>query len=316
MPLLPHELVAGDREHELTAITALIRKQIVTPFRLSGILEEQGSAVKIVKQSEDDRLFKHNLPTHDLIGAVTPEDLASAHRDVRLWLGGGMDVRSVLDQTYPASLRAIFNRPPLLFFQGTFDEARDSFSVAIVGTRKASEDGLRRATRLSRELGMAGFTIFSGLATGIDTAAHTEALRQGRRTCAVMGTGITRRYPRENAPLADRIVESGGCLISQFFPTQPGAQWTFPNRNIVMSGLSLATIVVEAGETSGARMQARVALQHGRTVFLLRSLVEQHPWARKYVEEGAYGSHAIMIGSTEEIMERLRPPAAPELLVA
>lgn len=314
--LRPHDLNPGNREHELTAITALIRKQIVTPYRLSGILEEQSSAVEIVRMSEEDRLFKQESPTHDLIGAVTAEDVATASRDVRQWIDQGLDVRSVLDASYPAALREIFNRPPVLFFEGTFDEARDSFSVAIVGTRKATLEGLRRATRLSRELSAAGFSIFSGLAAGVDTAAHTEALRQGRRTCAVMGTGIRKRYPKENAPLAAEIVASGGCLISQFFPTQPGAQWTFPNRNIVMSGLTLATVVVEASETSGARMQARVALQHGRTVFVLRSLVEQHAWARKYVEEGAYGTHAVMIGSTEEIMDRLQPPAAPELLVA
>lgn len=305
MPLHPHDLIPGDREHELTAITALIRKQLLTPYRLSGILDERGSAVDIVRLSEEDRLFTTALPTHDLVGAVTPEDITSAHRDVREWLDQGKDIRSVLDLNYPPALRAIFNRPPLLFVEGHWDEGRDSWSVAIVGTRKATLEGLRRATRLSRELTSAGFSVFSGLAAGIDTAAHTEALQRGGRTCAVMGTGINRRYPAQNAGLATQIVEAGGCLISQFFPSQPGAQWTFPNRNIVMSGLTLATVVVEASETSGARMQARVALQHGRTVFLLRSLVEQHAWARKYVTEGAYGTHAIMISSTQEILDRL-----------
>lgn len=316
MSLRPRDLVQGNREHELTAITALIRKKLVTPYHLSGILEERGSAVAIVALSEEDRLFTPELPTHDFVGAVTEEDLALAHRDVRGWLEQGRDVRSVLDADYPVRLREIFNRPPLLFFQGAWDERQDGWSVAIVGTRRASPEGLRRASRLSREMSGAGFSIFSGLAAGIDAAAHREALRQGRRTCAVMGTGIDRRYPAENRALADEIVATGGCLLSQFFPEQPGAQWTFPMRNIVMSGLTVATIVVEASETSGARMQARVALQHGRTVFLLRSLVEQHDWARKYVEEGAYGTRALMITSTQEILDRLSVPEPQQRLVA
>ena len=310
--MLPTELTAGDREHELASIVALIRKEVVTPYRLSAILEELGSAVRLVQQSEADRLFQLESPSHDLVGAVTQEDLTKAVRDVRRWIAEGRDIRTVLDDSYPSALRAIFNRPPLLFVEGIWDEQRDSWSVAIVGTRKASREGIARARRLSRELSAAGFSILSGMAAGIDTAAHTAALDAGARTSAVMGTGIDRRFPKENAPLADRILASGGCLISQFFPTQPPTQWTFPMRNVVMSGLTLATVVVEASETSGARMQARVALQHGRTVFLLRSLVESHEWARRYVEQGAYGTTAIMIGSTGEILERLQE--SPERL--
>jgi DNA processing protein len=134
---------------------------------------------------------------------------------------------------------------------------------------------------------------------------------------AVIGTGLDRMYPPENADLADRIVGAGGAILSQFFPGQPPTRWTFPMRNVVMSGLSMATVVVEAGETSGARMQARVAMQHGRTVFLLRSLVEKHEWASKYVTDGAYGTRAIQISSAQEIVDRLAPvPSTLRLAVA
>jgi DNA processing protein len=303
----PLDLTPGEREDELAAIVALIRKQLVTPYRLSGILDYRGSAVSLVKLSEEDLLFQHSAPSHEFVGAVTKEDLTSAVRDVGRWLSTGKDIRSVLDDNYPRTLREIFNRPPLIFVHGTWDEARDSASVAIVGTRKATPEGLRRAARMSAAMVDAGLCVVSGMAAGIDSSAHCAALEAGGRTVAVMGTGIDRRFPAENASLADRIVESGGCLISQFFPSQPPARWTFPNRNITMSGLTLASIVIEAASTSGARMQARVALQHGRTVFLLRSLVEKHEWARKYVEAGAYGTHAIMISSVDEIMERLTP---------
>src|SRR5439155_17831309 len=118
-------------------------------------------------------------------------------------------------------------------------------------------------------------------------------------------TGLDRRYPPGNRSLAERILDADGALLSQFFPHQPPTRWTFPLRNVVMSGLTLATVVVEAGSTSGARMQARVALQHGRTVFLPRSLVATHEWASKYVHEGAYDTRAIEVATTEEIVERL-----------
>ena len=181
----------------------------------------------------------------------------------------------------------------------------DSNSVAVVGTRSASPRGLARARRLAAELVESGYTILSGLAAGVDAAAHQGALRAGGRTAAVMGTGLDHRYPASNRPLSERILQARGALVTQFFPHQTPRRWMFPQRNIVMSGLSLATVVVEAGHSSGAKMQARVALQHGRTVFLLRSLVESREWARKYVQEGAYGSAAIEVASTPDIISRL-----------
>jgi DNA processing protein len=174
-----------------------------------------------------------------------------------------------------------------LFIAGKWDDSIDMRAVAIVGTRTASEDGCKRAYRLARELGAAGITVISGLAKGIDTCAHMGALKSGGRTVAVMGTGILERYPKENAALADSILRSGGALLSQFFPEQPPTRWTFPVRNVTMSGLSVATVVVEAGASSGARMQAQAALTHGRPVFLPTSLVEAHAWARKLVEEAS-----------------------------
>jgi DNA processing protein len=226
-----------------------------------------------------------------------------------------VDFRTVLDPTYPASLLTIFNNPPLLFVEGEWKEEIDSLSVAVVGTRSASKEGIARARRLSRELVEAGFTVVSGMAEGIDTAAHEAALESRGRTVAVMGTGIDDRYPAVNAGLAGAILSSGGALLSQFFPEQGPRRWTFPQRNVTMSGLTLATVVVEAAATSGARMQARVALQHGRTVFLLRSLVDAHDWAREYVDDGVYDTQAIRVETTDDIVRRLKHPAA-EALVA
>ena len=221
------------------------------------------------------------------------------------WLAAGIDVRSILDADYPSNLHGIFNRPPLLFVRGRWQSEVDARAVAVVGTRKPTEDGKKRAQRVAHALVRAGYTVLSGLAAGIDAAAHAAALEVGGRTCAVMGTGIHRIYPAQNRRLAEEILASGGALLSQFFPDQPPTKWTFPYRNVVMSGLALATVVIEAAETSGARMQARFALEHGRTVFLPNSLVEEHDWAQRYSTEGMYGTRAIKVTSAEEIIERL-----------
>ena len=304
------QLEVGNRSHELASITALVKSRVVPAHRLSAYIDTYGSSVHLVQLSEDDLLMVLKESSHEVIGAVTGEDLAKSMAEVGIWEESGMDVRSILDSNYPANLRGIFNRPPLLFVIGQWFEDRDSQSIAVVGTRKVSAVGIRRARKLSKELSEAGFTILSGMAMGVDTVAHEAALEWGSRTVTVMGTGVNHRYPLGNRALAQRIVDSGGALVTQFFPEQGPRQWTFPMRNIVMSGLSLATVVVEAGETSGARMQARVALQHGRTVFLLRSLVESHDWAKKYVEEGVYQTKAICISSTNEIVDRLQVDTA------
>lgn len=194
---------------------------------------------------------------------------------------------TVLDETYPINLRLIFNLPPFLFVRGTLQED-DLRSVAVVGTRQASSVGVKRAGRMARLLTERGVTVISGLARGIDTAAHTATLNAGGRTIAVVGTGIRRTYPAENAHLADRIKENG-AVVSQFWPDGHPATYTFPRRNVTMSGIAQGTVVIEASNTSGAKMQARLAVEHGKKVFLLKSLTEEQSWARNYVEtRGAY----------------------------
>jgi DNA processing protein len=209
---------------------------------------------------------------------------------------------TVLDDAYPANLRLIPNLPPFLFLRGeTFDE--DVRSVAVVGTREASEAGIRRAQRMSRLLAERGVTVISGLARGIDTAAHRAAIESGGRTIAVLGTGITKCYPAENRELAEEITEHG-ALVSQFWPTRSPGKDTFPRRNVVTSGLSQGTVVIEASSTSGAKMQARLALEHGKKVFLVQSLVTDQNWAKTYVAKRG----AIEVGEVEEVIRHLASP--------
>jgi DNA processing protein len=215
----------------------------------------------------------------------------------------GARLITVLDAEYPSTLKLIPQLPPFLFVAG--DELDDAAlrSVAVVGTRNATEHGLAQAARLARELTASGVTVISGLAVGIDTAAHRATLDAGGRTIAVVGTGITRTYPPQNEALAGEIAEHG-TVVSPFWPTATPAKWTFPRRNVVMSGLAQGTAVIEASTTSGAKMQARIAIEHGKRLFLLRSLVTDQPWARGYLERGA-----VEVDDVENVLAHL---AAPE----
>jgi DNA processing protein len=211
----------------------------------------------------------------------------------------GARLVTVLDHDYPANLRLIPDLPPFLFYRGELrdDDAR---SVAVVGTRQATDIGIRRAVHMSRLLAEQGITVVSGLAKGIDTVAHRAALDVGARTIAVLGTGITRCYPSENQDLAEAITASG-VLVSQFWPTTAPSRFTFPRRNVVTSGISQGTIVIEATSTSGAKMQARLALDHGKKVFLIRSLVTSQPWAKEYVVRRG----AIEVDGPDEVSAQL-----------
>lgn len=229
-----------------------------------------------------------------LRAAVHAEIDKIQHDDVRLV--------TVIDEGYPPTLRLIYNLPPFLFVRGEITDA-DLRSVAVVGTRAASVDGISRAGRMARLLAEEGVTVVSGLARGIDTAAHTAALDAGGRTIAVIGTGINRYYPAENGSLADQIT-TRGAVVSQFWPDGPPATYSFPRRNVTMSGIAQGTVVIEASSTSGAKMQARLALEHGKKVFLIKSLTEHQDWARVYVQKRG----AVQVDDVNEVVAALAPP--------
>jgi DNA processing protein len=215
----------------------------------------------------------------------------------------GARLITVLDEDYPANLRVIVNLPPFLYVLGSL-LPEDAKSVAVVGTRQPSPEGRRESAKMARALVERGVTVISGLAAGIDAAAHTAALDAGGRTVAVMGTGILGRYPKENADLAERIAGSG-ALISQFWPDAPPRRYSFPKRNVVTSGIGQGTVVIEASSTSGAKMQARLAIEHGKTVFLIKSLVLPQKWAQDYVKR--HGRRIVVVESVDDVMAHLRP---------
>ncbi|MGD9737521.1 MAG: DNA-processing protein DprA [Solirubrobacterales bacterium] len=230
-----------------------------------------------------------------------------AQGEIDLADGIGARLVTVLDNAYPSNLRVIPKLPPFLFYRGELrrDDAR---SVAVVGTRRASIEGLESAAKLAALLVAEGVTVISGLAKGIDTAAHSAVLDAGGRTIAVVGTGILQVYPKGNAELAEQIVERG-AVVSQFWPSAPPTRFSFPMRNEVMSGISQGTAVIEANSTSGAKMQARLALEQGKRAFLMASLVTSEPWAKGYLEKRG----AIEVNSVDDVVKWLRSPEQVEM---
>lgn len=263
------------REERAALVAWLRRPQVVWPA-VTERLEESGSVLAATAA---------DAPAQgSLFDTAAADDTEQAASDLERWERAGIRMVCVLDAEYPANLRMVHQHPPVLFMRGAADQ-RDATSVAIVGTRQPTPRGLDQARRLATGLAERGIPVVSGLAAGIDTAAHTATLTVGGRTVAVIGTGIDRVYPPPNAALQERIA-ADGLLISQFLPGSPPTKTSFPMRNAVMSGYTLATVVVEAGARSGSRMQARLALQHGRHVFLMRTLLD-HDWARDYAQRPA-----------------------------
>ncbi|MHB1692486.1 MAG: DNA-processing protein DprA [bacterium] len=195
---------------------------------------------------------------------------------------------------YPKCLRVAANPIEFFYYRGWWDIAELPKRIAVIGTRNPSEVGVKRAKKLVKLLVRDGYTIVSGLARGIDTVAHKTAIESGGNTIAVIGTPITEYYPPENKKLQDLIAEKY-LLISQIpickYSTQTfrGNRLFFPERNITMSALTHATVIVEAGETSGTLIQAKAALQQGRKLFIMNScfLNPKLTWPKKFEEKGA-----------------------------
>ncbi len=183
--------------------------------------------------------------------------------------GLGITVVTIESTAYPERLRLLDLPPPVLFLRGDPSALHASRSVAVVGTRRASERGRRIAGAIGGALASAGALVVSGLAVGIDGAAHAAAVASGGRTVAVLGSGHERLYPRAHAHLADEIVAGGGAIVSELAPDVGPLPGTFPRRNRVISGLADASVIVEAGERSGALITASWTLEQGRECFVV-----------------------------------------------
>jgi len=230
----------------------------------------------------------------------------------------GREIKSIsfMEQNFPRLLREIPNPPPRIFVLGNFfdDAAPDppggGPKIAIVGTRKATSQGRSLAKEIARKLAEKGIIIVSGLAMGIDTAAHEGALFGNGKTIGVLACGLDNIYPRQNENLAKKIIETSGAIISEYPAGMPALPNQFLERNRIVSGLCVATIVIEAPRESGALVTARLAAEQGREVFVFPGAVNNLNY---------YGSHKLirdgarLVSSVEDILEDLNigTPDAP-----
>lgn len=275
---------------ERAALLVLLRRRArgTSWADIVGDVLDAGSALAVLDRAREGALLNPELDA----------ELESAMAEVSQWGAAGLRMLTVLDPDYPPRLLGIHQAPPYLFVEGEL--RKHDPAVSIVGSREASDRGLAIAAAVAESLVGVNLTVISGLAEGIDTAAHTAALKAGGRTVAVIGTGIRRHYPAKNKALQEEIAQRG-LLLSQFLPDAGPAQQNFPMRNVTMSGYGIATFVVEAGERSGTRIQARVAVEHGRRVILSDLVANGTQWGKELV--GRPGVHVAE--STRDVLDIL-----------
>lgn len=250
----------------------------------------------------------------DLFGESADSRLLAASRQLDAWSRAGIRYVSILDSEYPQRLRTVHDAPPFLFYRGSLAAAR-SGGISVVGSRGASEQGLTRAREVARHLVTEGIPVISGLARGIDAAAHEATLQAGGTPVGVIATGIAGPYTPASTRRLHEAVASAGALVSQFRPDAHAMKHTFIQRNATMSGIGLATFVIEAGENSGARAQARLAMQHGRPVILTDVVATGTEWGRA-LADGTRGNVYVAGSLTEaaEAVERIRAMTRLEAL--
>lgn len=232
------------------------------------------SALKLIGQFQTvQAIFQASKPELEAAGLASglAGSIASgcafeeAATQVERLAAAGAELIPITDPRYPDLLKQIYDAPPMLFARGR-TELLETLSIAVVGTRRPTPYGKAAATQLTREMVDAGLTITSGMARGIDTAAHQAALEQGGNTIAVFGCGVDELYPAENRKLADRIAAEG-LVLSDFPMGTPPYPQNFPMRNRIVSGLSLGVLIVEGGQYSGSAITARLAVEQDREVF-------------------------------------------------
>ena len=238
-------------------------------------------------------------------GLLSFNDWDEVEREVRRASEAGVQIIPFGSPIYPARLRTIADPPPCLYLKGEF-RPEDDKAVAVVGTRSASDYGRRVARDLCRGLVSLGFTVVSGMARGIDGAAHDMALSAGGRTIAVLGSGVDRAYPPEHEKLYHRISDRGAVISELPIGSRPLA-FNFPARNRLISGLSIGVVVVEATEKSGSLITAALALEQGREVFAVPGEVgaSRSRGGHRLIQQGAK-----LVQSVEDIIEEIAPQLA------
>jgi len=245
--------------------------------RLPGLRGNDRKRLAMKFDCEEDFLFCSRRDLEDFLGHTLGRKKwtydairAQAAEDAKRAAQRGIKMVSLAEAAYPPLLREIFDPPALLFYRGSLPDPSKPMA-AMVGTRQPSQSGSALAFSLGRQFGRAGIAVTSGLALGIDALAHRGNIEGGGPSAAVLGSGLDQVYPSSNRGLAGRLIEAGGCLVSEYPPGTPPYQSNFPARNRIISGLSRAVLVVEAPERSGALITARFALEQNRDLWVAGS---------------------------------------------
>ena len=258
----------------------------MTPERLNRLTEAFEHPAEAFEASPDVFARLCGRKAREVLEKDSPDDLAATIRQEASKLGAGIITRD--SARYPESLREIYAPPGAFFTEGEI-LAEDRLAVAIVGTRRPTDYGRRVARQLAADLARRGITIVSGMAYGVDAEAHKATLDAGGRTIAVLGCGLTQNYPADHKELRGEIAAQGAVVSEFHLRTHPRKE-NFPRRNRLISGLSLATVVVEAAQRSGALLTARLALEQGREVMAVPGPVHTQKSAgcHRLLKEGAH----------------------------
>jgi DNA processing protein len=280
----------------------------VGPRHRKDLLERFGSAKAVLTASPSELREVHGIGPKTAKSIVEADHALDVEAEIALCREHGIDIVTEAHAAYPRPLREIHDPPGVLFVRGELKPS-DALAVGIVGTRHCTQYGLRQAERLAGSLARAGFTIVSGLARGIDAAAHRGAMAAGGRTLAVLASGVMNIYPPEHEQLADEVAAQG-ALISESPPHAQPLSGTFPQRNRIISGLSLGILVIEAADRSGALITARHAMEQGRDVFAVPGNVDNRAsrGCHRLIRDGAK-----LVESADDVLEELGPlvEAAP-----
>jgi DNA processing protein len=278
-------------------------------IRLGRLIDGTGSAEAAWQAGPED-LRACGVDEKSLVALLERRPKIDLNAAIERLDRAGARVVTWNDPEYPSPLRETFNRPAILYIRGTIQES-DAEALAIVGTRRPTSYGKAQVMRIAPPLVERGLTIVSGMARGIDTFAHRAALDAGGRTIAVLGSGLDVIYPWENKGLAERIAQNGAVISEYALGTQPDA-FNFPMRNRIISGLSLGTLIVEAGEKSGALRTANFAVDQNREVFACPGRISdgQSAGCNRLIQQG----QAKLITSPDDILDELNLASVPKQL--
>ena len=278
----------GSATHDLQYWVALTRVPRLGAARFHRLEEHFDGDMKNAWLASSRELRAAGVGTEVAQNIVSARETIEPERELEKLELAGVGAITWHHEEYPARLRETFDAPAVLYVRGTLHPG-DEYAVAVVGTRRPTDYGLRVTSELCSALAAAGVTVVSGLAFGVDFRAHQATVDAGGRTIAVMGNGLDTVYPRENRGLAERIVAEGGALVSEFgLGVRPEAS-NFPRRNRIISGMTLGTLVTEASNTSGTRWTVYHALEQNREIFCVPGSIysENSKLTNRLIREGA-----------------------------